>query len=141
MSAKTETRSQSVVLFDGVCNLCNDWVNFVIDRDQSATFRFASLQSDEARELLESIGHELAIKSGPETILLVDSGQVYEKSDAVLRILAGLGRGWAFSRLLRIIPRFVRDAVYDIVARNRYSWFGRTEVCRVPTEDLQSRFL
>lgn len=126
-----------IILFDGVCNLCNGWVNFVIDRDPDARFVFAPLQSEVARELLKS-------ERDPDrfdSIVLIEDDRVFEKSAAVLRIAGELESGWRLLSKLKIVPRSLRDALYDWFARNRYSWFGRRASCRVPTPDLQSRFL
>lgn len=137
MRGNVDTTSHPIILFDGVCNLCNGWVNFVIDRDPAGRFHFAPLQSDRARDLLDSATYP----GDFDSIVLLDGGRVFEKSDAVLRITSKLSWGWPLLSILRVIPRTVRDSVYDFVARHRYSWFGRTDACHVPTEDLQSRFL
>lgn len=126
-----------IVLFDGVCNLCNGAVNFIIDRDPQHRFRFASLQSETARQLL--ITHpELA---GTDSIMLLTDDRVWVKSDAVLHISRYLSGPWSWLRVFRWLPRSLRDAVYDWVARNRYRLFGRTEACRVPTPELRALFL
>ena len=130
--------NQSIILFDGVCNLCNRWVNFVIDRDPSGRFRFAALQSGEAQDLLRLSATET---TDVDSILLFDGERVYQKSDAILSIVSNLSGGWPLLKIFRVIPRFVRDSVYDVIARHRYSLFGRTATCRVPTKDLLSRFL
>ena len=138
MNALGADISQPVILFDGVCNLCNGWVNFVIDRDPTGRFQFAALQSNEATALLGATADEI---TDPDSILLLEGGMIYHKSDAILRIASNLNRGWPLLKIFRIIPRFARDSVYDIVARHRYSWFGRTDTCRVPTKDILARFL
>ncbi|MCL2449268.1 MAG: thiol-disulfide oxidoreductase DCC family protein [Polyangiaceae bacterium] len=129
-----------VVLFDGVCNLCNGWVNFVIDRDPRGTLRFASLQSEAGARLLESVGATRDPLS-LDTIVLVDGGRVYERSTAVLRVVRHLRWPWSWAVALLVVPRPIRDSVYRWVASHRYSWFGRSEVCRVPTPELRARFL
>jgi predicted DCC family thiol-disulfide oxidoreductase YuxK len=129
-----------LILFDGVCNLCNASVNYVIDRDPAALFRFASLQSDTAEKRLGALGVVLP-KGDPDSILLIEDGRVYRESTAALRIarlLKGPARWWA---VFQIVPRPIRDAVYQFIARHRYRWFGRTDACRVPTPELASRFL
>ncbi len=128
--------SHPVILFDGVCNLCQGAVQFVIRRDRKALFRFASLQSPVAAELL---GRELV--GDPESIILVDGGQVYERSAAALRIARRLDGLWPVLYVLIIIPRPLRDAVYNWIARNRYRWFGRQATCLVPTAENAARFL
>lgn len=129
-----------VVLFDGVCNLCNATVNFLIDRDRDARLRFASLQSEPGRALLASRG--VTVPEGdPESIVLVEGDAVWQRSDAILRLGRHLPAPWRWGAVLLVVPRVVRDAVYRWIARNRYRWFGRSETCRVPTPELRARFL
>ena len=130
--------SSPVILFDGVCNLCNGSVNFVIDRDPEGIFRFGSLQSNQAAPLLARYGLE---DSALDSIVLIEDGRVYRKSDAVLRIARRLPGAWPLLYGAMAVPRVLRDAVYDWVARNRYRWFGRSDTCRVPTPELKARFL
>lgn len=125
-----------VVLFDGVCNLCNASVTFIIDRDPGAVFRFAPLQSDVGQALVLGCGLE-----GEDSIVLVEDGRCYVRSEAALRIARRLDGAWRFLGALRFVPRPLRDPVYQAVARNRYRWFGRQEACRLPTPDLRARFL
>ena len=127
-----------VILFDGVCNLCNGFVQFVIARDPQAHFRFASLQSKAAAALLNG-----RIRNGPvpDSVLLVEDGRTYTQSTAALRVARGLGFPWNLSYGFIIVPKLLRDVVYDWVARNRYEWFGKRDVCMVPTPDLRDRFL
>lgn len=140
-SAELDTTAHPVVLFDGVCNLCNATVNFIIDHDPQARFRFAALQSAPGRALLTA--RNVAVPEGdPDSVLLVEGARVYSHSSAALRIgtkLTGLYRVLAY--LGFVSPRFLRDAVYRLIARNRYRWFGREEACRVPTPELRARFL
>jgi predicted DCC family thiol-disulfide oxidoreductase YuxK len=134
-----------VVLFDGVCNLCNRAVDFILthERDCGPKLRFAPLQSDVGRALLEGVsGAEAARASAePDTIVLVEGGEASTYSTAALRIARHLRPpfGWAF--VLLAVPRPIRDAVYRFVARRRYKWFGKTATCRVPTPELAGRFL
>ena len=128
----------SVILFDGVCNLCNGAVQFVITRDRSARFRFAALQSAAAAPLLGAAGSHQPL---PDSIVLVEDGRVWTRSTAALRIARGLRFPWSTAYALIAIPRPVRDWVYDLVARNRYGWFGRRDTCMVPTPALRARFL
>lgn len=127
-----------VILFDGVCNLCNGAVQFVVARDRPGHFRFAALQSAPARHLLEQHGLPAADLG---TVVLVDGDRAYTKSDAVLRIVRHLSFAWPLLSVGRVVPRRWRDAIYDWVARNRYDWFGRRRTCMVPAEDLRDRFL
>jgi predicted DCC family thiol-disulfide oxidoreductase YuxK len=129
-----------VVLFDGVCNVCNRSVNFIIDRDPRAKLRFAALQSDAARRLLE--GFERTIPRGdPETIVLVDRSRLYDGSTAMLRIAGHMRGAWPLLAAFLVIPRPLRDAVYRWAAARRYRWFGKSDSCRVPTQALRARFL
>lgn len=127
-----------IVLFDGVCNLCTAWVQFIVPRDQDATLRFAPLQADVGEALLAECGHA---ETDRESIVLVEDGDCYRKSTAVLRIAAHLDGAWPLARYLRVVPRFLRDVVYDLVARSRYTVFGRKTQCMVPSEDIRDRFL
>ena len=129
-----------VILFDGVCNLCNGFVRFVIARDPPGRFRFAALQSDAARRLLG----EPAAAAGtlPASFVLVEGDRVFRQSTAALRIARGLGFPWRLAYALIAVPRPLRDWAYDVVARHRYQWFGRRDACMmVPTPDLRARFL
>jgi predicted DCC family thiol-disulfide oxidoreductase YuxK len=132
------SRSHPVVLFDGVCALCDGTVQFVIDRDSEGQFRFATLQSETGQRLLRE--HNVATAQ-TDSIVVVDAGRAFVMSDAALRIAGRLPWPWSWARGFRVVPRPLRDAVYRIVARNRYRWFGRRSECRIPTPDLRSRFL
>ncbi len=127
-----------ILFFDGVCNLCNGFVQFVIKRDPKAVFRFAPLQSEEGREVLENANLSTEELS---TVVLYWKGEIYTHSDVPLEVAKLLGGGWQLFYIFRIIPKGIRNAIYDWVARNRYRWFGRKESCMIPTPDLKSRFL
>jgi predicted DCC family thiol-disulfide oxidoreductase YuxK len=130
----------SVVFFDGVCNLCNGTVQFLIDHDKRERLRFAALQSEAAKAMLE--GRDLGpARESLDSVLLLEGDTLYARSDAALRIARRLSGAWPVFYALILVPRFVRDAIYDFVARHRYRWFGRTEACRVPTPALRARFL
>ena len=128
---------KAIILFDGVCNLCNGWVDFVIERDPDGRFLFAPLQSEEAARVLDQAGQPEVTDS----IILVAGDEVLQKSDAALYIANRLDSAWRHATVLRFVPRFVRDMVYDFVANNRYDWFGKRETCRAPSPEVQSRFL
>jgi predicted DCC family thiol-disulfide oxidoreductase YuxK len=130
-----------VILFDGVCNLCNSTVQWVIERDKEGQFDFATLQSDAARRELARAMDEKEIDALPDSIVLLDSDGVHVHSAAALRIARGLGSWFALIRLAIVLPRPIRDAVYNLIARNRYRWFGRRDTCMTPTPDLAARFL
>lgn len=136
----TPAPTPPVVLFDGVCNLCNGAVQFIVDRDPEGTFRFASLQSERAAALLGAHGLE-APEGDPDSVILIEDGRVHQSSGAALRIARHLRGPWKLFYAFVIVPRFLRDAVYRFIARNRYRWFGKSEQCRVPTPALRARFL
>ncbi len=130
--------STKIILFDGVCNLCNGAINFVIKRDKKEIFKFAALQSEVGKSLL------LRYKVDPSTvdsIVLIDRKEYYLKSSAALRISKHLSGFYPILYGFLVLPRFIRDAIYDYIAKNRYRWFGKKESCMVPTPELQSRFL
>ncbi len=130
------------ILFDGVCNLCNGFVQFVIRHDGAGRFRFAALQSAAGQALLAAHGvAPAALAAEPETVLLLSGGRLYSHSSAVLRIAGGLGGAWRVAAVGQLLPRPWRDALYRFVARHRYRWFGRQESCLLPTPELKARFL
>ena len=127
-----------ILLFDGVCNLCNGFVQFIIKRDPKGSFRFTALQSDAGQQLLTSHQQE---KSDLSTVILIDNGQVYTHSDVALNVAKRLGGLWTLFLVFSIIPRSIRDRIYNWIARNRYRWFGEKEQCMIPTPDIKARFL
>lgn len=129
---------EHVVLFDGVCNLCNNSVQFIIKRDKKRLFRFASLQGKAGQELLEK--HHLPTDDF-NSFVLIEGEKPYTRSAAALKIARHLGGGWRLLYSLMIIPRFIRDAVYNLIAKNRYKWFGKKDECMIPTPELRERFL
>jgi predicted DCC family thiol-disulfide oxidoreductase YuxK len=126
-----------LILFDGVCVLCSRWVRFVIRRDPAARFRFVAIQEPYGSELARILRIDADF---PETNALVLGDRAYFKSDAAIRVLSQLP-GWGWVRGLSWVPRPLRDRAYDVIARNRYRWFGRSEICLLPTADLAGRFL
>jgi predicted DCC family thiol-disulfide oxidoreductase YuxK len=127
-----------IVLFDGVCKFCNGSVNFIIDQDVQKRFHFAPLQSEIAKGLLHRFGLPA---TDFDTMILVDNGRAYARSTAALRIARILGGWWSLLVVLFAIPPFLRDGAYNLLAVNRYRWFGKTDTCRVPTAALRERFL
>ena len=127
-----------VLLFDGVCNLCEWSVRFVIERDPEAKFRFAPLQSAVAEELLAACGYE---GEQLDSVVLVDDGEWYAKSDAVIRATRYLGLPYSALRLSGVLPTRLRDRCYDFVAERRYRWFGKRDRCLMPTPERERRFL
>jgi len=137
-SPETPSSEHALILFDGVCNLCNGAVNFVIDRDPEGYFRFAPLQSEPAQEHLKGI----SISSNDlDTIVLIEDGTPYVRSTAALRIARHLTTPWPLCALFLAVPRSLRDAVYRWIASHRYDWFGRRDQCRIPTPAVRNRFL
>jgi predicted DCC family thiol-disulfide oxidoreductase YuxK len=128
----------AVVLFDGVCTLCNGFVQFVIARDPMGQFQFAPLQSASAGRLLERLKVPDPL---PDSIVLVEDERVFTRSTAALRVARRLTFPWPLLAVLLAVPRPLRDVLYDVIARRRYRWFGTREQCMVPTPDLRSRFL
>jgi len=126
-----------VILFDGVCNFCNGAVNFVLKRDRKKVFRFAALQSEAARQLLAKHGWPV---NDLQSFLLIENGKLYHRSTAALRVCRYLNGLWPICRVFLIVPRFIRDGLYNWIARNRYPWFGRKETCRIPTVEERERF-
>ena len=127
-----------VILFDGVCNLCSGAVQFVIKRDPKHQFRFASLQSELGQQILSEYHLDIP---GIDSIILWKDGKVSIKSTAALQIAKQLNGPWPILYGFIIVPIFIRTAVYDWVARNRYKWFGKKEVCWIPTKELSELFL
>ena len=128
-----------ILLFDGVCTLCNGAVQFVIDRDPRGHVVFASLQSDTGRALLSQ--HGIVAKDEPDSMVLIEDGRAYERSSAVLHVARYLTWPWKALSAFLVLPRFVRDLAYRFIASHRYAWFGKEETCRVPTPELRKRFL
>jgi predicted DCC family thiol-disulfide oxidoreductase YuxK len=127
-----------LVLFDGICNLCNGSVQFIISHDPEARFYFASLQSDAGQRILERYDLPLA---DFDSFIYIRDGKVYQRSTGALNVLKDLGGLWKVFYALIIIPRPLRDIVYDFVAKYRYKIFGKKESCMVPSADLKKRFL
>ena len=131
-------KNKSIILFDGVCNLCNSSVNFIIKHDKKEHFKFASLQSDAAKEILLQYNSK---KNKLDSIILVENGVIYEKSTAALIISKRLSGSIKLLYGFIIIPKFIRDWVYNYIAKNRYKWYGKQESCMMPTDKLKSRCL
>ena len=131
-------KSKKIILFDGVCNLCNGAVIFVIQRDKNDRFRYAALQSEVGRTLAGKHGINT---SKTDSIILIEDDRCYTKSSAALRIARYLSGGYPLLYGFMILPKFIRDRLYDVIARNRYQWFGKRENCMVPTPELKAKFL
>jgi predicted DCC family thiol-disulfide oxidoreductase YuxK len=127
-----------VILFDGVCNLCNSSINWIIDHDKKNVFKFASLQSDYGKAIIKQFNLQ---GDYLDTVLLMDENRIYERSTAVLRIAKYLGGIYSLLYITVIIPKGLRNLVYNYIARNRYKWFGKQDACRIPTPELKQKFL
>ena len=131
--------SNSLIVFDGVCVLCSRWVSFVLRHDRQQVFRFAAMQSATGHDLLRQHGID---PHDPVSFLLLEHGRAYTDTDAIARVLLNFGFAWrSIARCMRIVPRPIRDASYRWLARNRYRFFGRREVCFVPSPANADRFL
>ncbi len=130
-------QDKGIILFDGVCNLCNAFVQKVIKADKKDYFRFASLQSEIAQELLAPYPGVQDLK----TVVLIEDGRLYTKSTAALRISKQLSGIWPVLQSGFIFPRFFRDGIYNFVAKNRHRWFGKKDQCMVPSSGLKNKFL
>ena len=129
---------EPLILFDGVCNLCNGWVSFVIRRDPKGIFRFTAQQSPLGQAIIEDrMRGAVALSS----VILIADDEIYTESDAVLRVFGRLAPPWSCVAFLHVIPRRVRDACYSFIVRHRYRWFGRTQVCQPPSAEVRSRFI
>ena len=129
---------QPIILFDGVCNFCNNTINFLIRQDKKGVFHFAPLQSDIGQSLLRQQGlHQQQFDS----FVLVTNSKAYLKSSAALQLVQYLPWYWQWARVFWVVPRPIRDGIYNWIARNRYKWFGKKDACMIPTPEVRSRFL
>jgi predicted DCC family thiol-disulfide oxidoreductase YuxK len=137
MGADYSIANQPIILFDGVCNLCNGTVVWIIRHDKKAVYKFSALQSEFAQAQLKAINTSTQVDS----IVLIQNGAVLYKSDAALAIAGQLSGLWPIVKIGKILPRFIRNGVYDFIARHRYRLFGRTDQCQLPTPELMARFV
>lgn len=133
-----QQEARNIIFFDGVCNLCNSSVQFILKRDTRQQFHFASLQSDFASDYLKSFTN---LPENLDSIVYVEGNNAYYKSTAVFRIAHRLGGLYRFVNIFKVFPRKFTDWLYDLIADNRYRWFGRKESCMVPDPSVKSRFL
>lgn len=128
----------AIILFDGVCHLCDAAVRFVISQDKKKKFSFAALQSQSGQQLLQQYGlHTTHFK----TFILIKEGRVYKQSAAALTVLKGLSWYWRWTQIFWLVPSVLRDGVYNFIAQNRYKWFGKKEACSIPAPHVRNRFL
>lgn len=137
-SQSSLTIHSPIILFDGVCNLCNSAVQFIIRHDKKSLFRFASLQGDHGQQLLKD--YHLSLDDF-NSFVLIQNNKTFTKSSAAMQVVKQLGKPVNFLYGFIIVPSFIRNAVYDIIAKNRYSWFGKKDECILPTPALKERFL
>jgi predicted DCC family thiol-disulfide oxidoreductase YuxK len=128
----------ATIVFDGACVICNGWVDFLLRHDVRGRYRFAAMQGTNGRALLAAHGLD---PDDPTSFLLIDEAGAHRDTDAIVRVIAGLGGVWRAVHVARLLPRTWRDAAYRTLARNRYRWFGRRETCRVPSPHEAARFL
>ncbi|MEO6302166.1 MAG: DUF393 domain-containing protein [Bacteroidia bacterium] len=127
-----------MVLFDGVCNFCNSSIHFIIKHDTKNYFKFATLQSEKAKEIVSNFNIDLSTNN---SILLIEKNKIYYKSTAALRISKKLNSGYSLLYVFIVVPVFIRNAIYNYVAKNRYKWFGKREVCMLPSAEIRSKFI
>jgi predicted DCC family thiol-disulfide oxidoreductase YuxK len=127
-----------IIVFDGVCNFCNFWVNFLLERDRKNIFLFTALQSDAAKSLLKKYNRS---PNDIDTFLLITDKGCFDRSTAGLLVAKELGGMWKLLYVFMIIPKFIRDPFYNLIAKNRYKFFGKNEACRIPTADERDKFL
>jgi predicted DCC family thiol-disulfide oxidoreductase YuxK len=127
----------NLVLFDGVCSLCNGSVDLIVRNENGNALKFASLQSDLGKEVIKKSG----LENVPDSILFYSEGTLYAESDAVLRVVKFLKMPYKWLVVFRVMPRMIRDGMYRLIARNRYRWFGKRDTCRVPTAQEREKIL
>jgi predicted DCC family thiol-disulfide oxidoreductase YuxK len=127
---------KAVVLFDGVCNFCDSSVQFIMKHDYKQKFQFASIQSETGAKLVEQYGLQ-----GMDSVFVIANGEAYVKADAPLYIVRHFKMPWKLFVGFKLVPRRMRNVVYDYIAKNRYKWFGKKEACRIPTQEERERFL
>jgi predicted DCC family thiol-disulfide oxidoreductase YuxK len=132
------TQDKTLILFDGICNFCNNTVNFVLKHDKKDRFRFAALQSDSGKKMLLQYGLD---PGQSNSIVLIEDGKAYLRSSAALHIAKNLGGIWVLMMVFSLVPVFIRDGIYNWVSRNRYKWFGKRETCRIPDELTKRKFI
>ncbi len=137
---KSLPKDKKIILFDGVCNLCNNAVNFIIERDKKDIFLFASLQSEIGQQLTAERG--IDVEEAMNSFVLIDPGVAYyQRSTAALEVSKNLSGGYSILSYFSVLPEGFRDSIYNLVAKNRYKWFGKKDNCMIPTPELKAKFL
>jgi predicted DCC family thiol-disulfide oxidoreductase YuxK len=138
MEIESLPRDKKIILFDGVCNYCNDKINFIIKNDKQDVFRFVALQSETGQKIIKYLGIDVSIDS----IILYEPGYAYFiKSEAVFRIIKHLSSSVRLLLFFNFIPSSIKNVFYDIIAKNRYNWYGKKESCMIPTEEVKRKFI
>lgn len=131
-------KDKKIILFDGVCNYCNDKINYIIKNDKQDIFRFVAIQSEKGQEIIKYLG----INSSVDSIILYEPGFAYYiKSEAVFRIIKHLSSSVRLLLIFNFIPTRIKNIFYDIIAKNRYNWYGKKESCMMPTEEIKRKFI
>lgn len=131
-------KDKKIIMFDGVCNFCNDKINFIIKNDKKDVFRFVALQSETGKKIIKYLGIDNSIDS----IVLYEPGYAYFiKSEAVFRIIKDLSSSIKFLLVFNFIPTSIKNVFYDLIAKNRYKWYGKKESCMMPTDDIKRKFI
>lgn len=130
--------TEPIILFDGICNFCNGAVNFTIKRDKKKVIKFAALQSESGAQLLQQYGLPA---NDLRSFLFIENGKVYNRSTAALKVCRHLTGLWPLCYAFIIVPAFIRNGIYDFIAKNRYKWFGQRQECMLPTPEVRARFL
>jgi predicted DCC family thiol-disulfide oxidoreductase YuxK len=133
---KMDKKINAIVLFDGECNFCNNSVQFILKRDPKGYFNFATLQGKTGQDIVNK--NQL---NGMDGIILIENGKLYHKSTAALRICKHLKGAWKICYLFIVVPKPIRNMVYDYIAKNRYKWFGKRDSCMIPSPEIRNRFL
>ena len=134
-----DSYNQSIILFDGVCNLCNGFVQFILNREKTDRLIFTSLQSEKGMDLLKE--YNLPLEKTPSSIVFIENGKAYTQSTAILNIARHLKGFWSLAPYLLIIPKPIRDLIYELIGKNRYRLFGKSATCWLPTPELRKRFI
>ena len=134
----TISTNKAIVLFDGVCNFCNSSINFIIEHDKKDHFRFSPLQSEKGKMLLQQFNED---EKGLDSIILIENNKLYKRSTACLKIAKKLNGIYFLLYAFILVPSFLRDPVYDFVAKNRYKWFGKKDACMIPTPAVKEKFI
>ena len=138
-NTETITKNKKLILFDGVCNLCNNAVLKIIRQDKNDIFLFTSIQSNIGKNIINELG--IDISKIDSIVLYIPGGNYFIKSEAVFKIANEFKGAWKIIQIFRIFPDFLNNLFYDFVARNRYRWFGKKEECMIPSKKLNSKFL